>query len=219
MKTTTTADASVFYWRLGAAIVCLLLSIGCTTLKPHMPEVGLLPPRPAPTLPPSEIALQAVVHMDIEQRGRDLPTYLTDTQRFEASTALGFVSIAGDATYQAWQQDNSLHVGINSEGLELGVRGERGAATRDRARVVEDPPSIVASRQVDGQGFSDLVRGRAAARASDVQRGRAVTGLARDVDLRPRRLVAIVRGPVVLAQVGRMAAREEGGEGWGRDGG
>lgn len=121
MKITTPAAASALS-RLGAALVCLLIAAGCETLKPRLPQVGPLLPPVAPSLPPSEIAVRAIAHVDLEERGRDLPTYLVDTQHFDAAHPLGLWSIAGDATSQAWLQDNGLHIGVGADGLELGVK-------------------------------------------------------------------------------------------------
>jgi hypothetical protein len=85
--------------------------------------VGTLPSPVPPSPPPSEIAVQAVTHIDLEERGRDLPTYAMETQHFEAEdNQLHLWSITGDATFQAWQQDNGLRIGVNSEGLELDLK-------------------------------------------------------------------------------------------------
>ena len=107
----------------GALLVFLLAASGCaTTLRPHLPQAGALPRPAPPALQPSEIAVQVVAHLDLEERGRDLPTYLVDTQHFEAAHSLGLWSITGDATFQAWQQDNGLHIGMTSEGLQLDLK-------------------------------------------------------------------------------------------------
>ena len=67
--------------------------------------------------------MQAAAGIDFEERGRDLPTYAVDTQHFEAEdNQLHLWSITGDATFQAWQQDNGLRIGVNSDGLELDLK-------------------------------------------------------------------------------------------------
>lgn len=108
---------------LGLLLVCLLTTIGCSaTLRPHIPQPGRLSPPEAPPVPPSEIAVKVVARVDLEERGRDLPTYLTHTEHFAAAHILGLWSIEGDATFQAWQQDDGLHIGVAPDGLQLDLK-------------------------------------------------------------------------------------------------
>jgi hypothetical protein len=87
--------------------------------------------------------------------------------------------------------------------VELGPRGPRGRAARNRASGLEAPDALLP--ELDHELAARRLRAGACLRPGHVRRSRAVARLAGDVDLRPGRLVAVPSEVVALRDVRRVA--------------
>src|SRR5213594_1518364 len=91
-------------------------------------------------------------------------------------------------------------------GFDLDMPGGRPASPGDPGRLVHGPVAAPVSKVDRQPGGVRVIAPAAAPRGpGQMRRSRPVTGLARDIDLRPGRLESIALRAVVLAQVGGVA--------------